>query len=222
MTDTLIEKTIAPTPVFGRPSQSADPSDVARPRPENHGREKILILQSAEPAYVLKAMESLREQSLYQNPSYTVFCRNKQESIGSFQGNLILDRMLVHSETRGSWAHLRNLRRERFDTAVLFLTGDPGYWKVKLFAFLLGAKRKLVFDETGDCFYFGFRRWIRLIARRMRERPPMEAQSRCLNTAFALLFTLLKAIVLPFRFVWLLLIWIRLRQGEWKASGVES
>ncbi len=221
MTDILIEGATPPKPIFGKRPLSVAPSGFDRLR-SGPGKEKILILQSAEPAYVLQAMEALRDKPPFQNPDYTVFCRNKQESIESFQGQPMLGRILVHSETRGFWGHLRKLRHERFDAAVLFLTGDPGYWKVKTFSFMLGAKRKLVFDETGDYFFFGFRRWVQLMSRRMRERPHAEARSRCLNAAFTLLFTLLKVMILPFRFVWLLLVWVRLRQSGWKASGVES
>jgi hypothetical protein len=207
---------------------------------EQTSRENILVLQTAEPRYVLGAMERLREYRPFKNPHFTIFCRNWPEIADSFRGNPLLDQVLTHSETRGSWKYLRFLRRQRFDGIVIFLTGDPSYRKMKLFAFLLGTRRVLVFNESNDCFFFNLRQWFALLSRRMHEwepqksempqwdHPKREIPRRDPKSAIrgwdysktiwrlrywlrVLLPLIIKSVSLPFRFLWLLLIWLRLR-----------
>jgi hypothetical protein len=182
----------------------------------NH--EKVLIVQSAEPVYVLEALDRLKGNTLFTHPSFTIFCRNRTEIASSFLGNPMLHHVLTHSETRNCWMHWRNLRRQRFDAIVLFLTGDPSYWKVKLFAFFLGTRRILIFNETSDCFFFNFHQWLTLIAHRIRVRPRPRAGSKLGYSARILLSLFLKCALLPLRFLWLLLIWLRLRVAGLRTS----
>jgi hypothetical protein len=179
-----------------------------------HGsRENVLIVQSAEPHYVLKALETLREHPQFKNPAFTLFCRNKTEIVSLFTGNPLLHRVVTHSETQNSIRHLVAFRRQHFDGAILFLTGDPSYWKVKIFAFLLGARRILVFNEEADCFFFSFHKWLELISYRMRVKPYPAARSKWGYSARILLSLILKSVLFPFRFLWLLLVWLRLRMA---------
>jgi hypothetical protein len=207
------------------------PSDHRDYLDEDDVREKILVLQTAEPPYVISAMERIRANRLFINPHFTVFCRNRPEIAESFREIPLGDRVLAHSEIRGSWKHLRFLRRQRFDGIVLFLTGDPSYWKMKLFAFLLGTRRILIFNEFNDCFFFNLHQWFALLSRRMHEweHPKLEIPrwdslkpeirgwdypqsiSRWRRAMWILLPLILKSVSLPFRFLWLLLIWLRLR-----------
>jgi hypothetical protein len=171
--------------------------------------EKILVIQSAEPGYVLKALDRLERELVFINPAFTIFCRNRPEILGSFQGNPLFEQVVSHSEARGSWNHLRSLRRQRFDGIVLFLTGDPSYWKVKLFAFLLGTRRILIFNEANDGFFFNLHQWLALISHRIQGGfYPGSKWSRSTRILFSLI---LKSVFLPFRFLWLLLVWLRLR-----------
>lgn len=172
---------------------------------------QVLIIQSAEPPYVLKGLECLKQSALFGNPRFTIFCRNRPEILGSLQGHPMLSQILIHSEAQDSWHHWRTLRDERFDAVVLFLTGDPSYWKVKIFAFLLGQRRLLIFDECGDWFFFNLRQWLSLIARRVRERPSPGAGTRWSRSTRILVSLALKSVIFPFRFLWLLLVWLRLR-----------
>ena len=181
-------------------------------------QEKILLIQSAEPAYVLSALERLEKKPLFVNPQFSIFCRNKPEIAHRFEGNPMLSQIIAHCETRNSWTHLRNLRKQRFDAVVLFLTGDPSYWKVKLFAFLLGTRRILIFNESTDCFFFNIHQWLALIAHRVRVRPYHGANSQWGRSARILVSLVLKSVILPFRFLWLLFVWIRLRSAGWSAS----
>jgi hypothetical protein len=174
--------------------------------------EKILIIQSAEPAYVLRGLEVLKERKLFQNPRYSLFCRNKPEITKHFLDHPMFENVLIHSEARNSWKHLTSIRRQRFDGLVLFFTGDPSYWKVKCFAFLLGARYKVIFNENNDCFYLAPGPAMALLLQRLGERSRMGGSTRWTHQAKLLLLLFMKALILPFRVIWLLLIWLRLRK----------
>jgi hypothetical protein len=191
-----------------------DHREFAAPKEE----ERVLIIQSAEPSYVLKALDRLREKPLFSNPAYTIFCRNRKEIVDHFSWHPMLSRILTHSETQGSWKHLRELRRLRFDAIVLLLTGDPSYWKIKYFAPLLGVplKRLLIFNESLDCFFFNWSQWGALLSHRTRMQTGQRIGSS--HPLRSLLSLILKSVVLPFRFFWLLLVWLRLRCAGMRSS----
>jgi hypothetical protein len=187
--------------------------------PQYFAGEKVLIVQSAEPPQVLRALDRLKERPLFHNPRYFLFCRNRPEILGSFSGHPMLTGIRVHSEARNSWGHLRSLRRERFAVVVLFLTGDPSYWKIKCLAFLLGARHKLVFNEDNNCFYFTWSSWFSLLSHRLKNRSRLPIQPRWHSQARTLSLVLIKLLVLPFRFAWLLAVWLRLRRSAMRASN---
>jgi len=182
-------------------------------------RKRVLIIQSAEPIFILKALEKLKDKSLFHDPRYTLFCRNRPEAVNSFQKHPMLDQVLIHSEARESWKHLRNLRRQKFDAIVLFMTGDPSYRKVKIFAFLLGIPLKniLIFNETVDCFFFNWNQWFGLISHRMHDRSNSGITAKPIHHLYTPISSITKLGLLPFRFLWLLLVWVRLR-----ISGIKS
>jgi hypothetical protein len=173
--------------------------------------QRILIVQSADPLHVLRALENLRDHPQFCNPEYTLFSRNRPECLKSFSGHPMLHEIIVHSEIRSGWKHWIRLRRERFDGVVFFLTGDPSYWKIKYLPFLLGIHHKLIYNENGDCFFFSVGRWVDLIAHRMGERSRLGVQAGWAYRLRIIVLLLLKAVLLPFRFVWLLWVWVRLR-----------
>jgi hypothetical protein len=182
--------------------------------------DRVLVLQSAEPNYVLQVLDRLREIPLFDNPRYTLFCRNRPEVAAGFQDHPSLFEIRTHSETKDSWKHLQELRRSKFNAIILFLTGDPSYRKLKLFAFLLGVPlhRTLIFNENLDCFFFNWNQWFTLIVRRMQWRPVPEGRSGWSHSARILVSLILKSVVLPFRFFWLLLVWLRLRSAGLRSS----
>ncbi len=171
----------------------------------------VLVVQSAEPAYVLRALERLREKPLFPDPRYTLFCRNRPEVVRSFQGHPMLDRVLTHSEAHSSWKHLRDLRRRKFVAIVMFMTGDPSYRKIKLFAFLLGVRWRhiLIFNESNDGFFFNFSQWLSLVTNRVQGS--YQTAPRWSNSVRFPVSLMIKGTLLPFRFLWLLLVWLRLR-----------
>lgn len=180
----------------------------------SEGTGGILIIQSAEPPHILQALERLRQKPHFYNPRYSIFCRNSRDAVQSFRRHPMIERMITHSETHGSWQHLKNLRRMRFDAIVMFMTGDPSYRKIKLFSFLLGVPLRniLVFNEAGDCFFFSFDQWVSLILQRIQEQPPPSwTRSRWMDSMVILASLALKSVLLPFRFLWLHIVWLRLR-----------
>jgi len=189
------------------------PSDDRNYASPEGGHERILIIQSAEPAYVLNALDKLRQNPPFTNPQYTIFCRNKPEIVNSFRGHPMLYQVLTHVEALDSWKHLRKLKRTQFDAIVLFLTGDPSYWKIKPFAFFLGTRRILIFNESSDCFFFNFHRWLGLISHRVRAHSYPGSSSAWGHSSRILISLVLKSVLFPFRFLWLLLVWLRLRSA---------
>ncbi len=173
--------------------------------------ERVLIIQSAEPPYVLRALDHLQRDPLFRRPRFTLFCRNRPEILARFEKHPMLHAVRTHSEMSGAWRHLRALRRERFDAAVVFFTGDPSYWKIKFLPFLLRVRHKVVFNENCDCFFFSLHKWMALMAHRMSNHSRMELEAGWTRQFRLLALSLTKLVILPFRFVWLLLVWVRLR-----------
>ncbi len=181
--------------------------------------EEILIIQSAEPPVVLRALEKLKVRPLFRQPRYTLFCRNHKEIVEQFQGHPMLHRIATHVEARDALKHLAALRRVHFDSVVVFFTGDPSYWKVKFLPFLLGTRHKLVFNEHNDCFFFSWRAWQAHISRRLADNwEPALATPRLTRTR-ALATVTLKLLLFPFRFAWLLLVWLWLRTSGLRSHG---
>jgi hypothetical protein len=214
-----------PQPAPGiAPPQAPEPNLQTSPPPSMQRKaagfsgQKILIVQSAEPPQVLRALELLRERPMFANPRYVLFCRNRPEILTHFQGHPMLAEIRTHHETRDSWRIFRGLRCERFEVAILFLTGDPSYWKIKCFAFLLGAQHKLIFNENNDCFYFNWRSWFSLLSHRLRERSRLPVRHHWLSQARFACLIWIKLMVLPFRFAWLLIVWLRLRASALRTS----
>ncbi len=187
--------------------------------PDYREGEKVLVVQSAEPTHVLRALERMKVKPLFHNPRYTLFCRNRPDIVRHFQNHPMIHEILTHSETRGSWEHLKSLRKERFDAVVAFFTGDPSYWKVKYLPFLLGIRSKVIFNESNDCFYFSLGEWLALLSHRLGERSGPEGRPRWARQSSVILLGLIKMTLLPFRFIWLLIVWVRLRSTAWIESS---
>jgi len=206
------------SPRRGRGEANLSDSKSMKPAQASHEGERVLILQSADPRYLLKALDQLKEKPLFHNPCYALFCRNQPEVVRSFLGHPMLSMIWTHSETRNSWRHLRDLRRQKFDALVLFMTGDPSYRKVKLFPFLLGVplRHTLIFNEGLDCFFFNLDQWRTLVSYRIRERLHSPVGGHYETNG--LMPLMLKLAILPFRFLWLLLVWLRLRLAGLKSS----
>ena len=115
----------------------------------------------------------------------------------------------------------RELRHRRFDAAYVMYTAHPGYWKLKLLPFALGAKRVLAFNEGVESFPINLRD-AGALARHLRWR---FAQTMSIGSGRAAdrLALAAKAAVYPALVVYLLA-WERLAHarrpgaGAWKRS----
>jgi len=47
---------------------------------------------------------------------------------------------------------VRQLRKQRYDTAVVGMCGESGFWRQKILGFLVGARQVLFYNENGDGF----------------------------------------------------------------------
>ena len=176
-----------------------------------HDGERILIIQSAEPAFVLRALDRLGQEPLFRNPQFSIFCRNDPETVARFQNHPMIKAIRTHSEAAGAWRHLHDLRRMRLDAVVVFFTGNPSYWKIKLFAFLLGSRHVLVFNENCDCYFWSWKNLLPLLVQRAGEQSRTGLETRWKSELRALLLYLTKLVIFPFRLAWLLVVWVRLR-----------
>jgi hypothetical protein len=184
-----------------------------------HEGERILIIQSAPPQQMLRGLEVLRTLSIFRNPLYSMFCRKRPEIQNDFKAHPLIHRIWTHSETRAAWKHLKFFRRQHFDGVIVFFTGDPSYWKIKWFAFLLGARHKIIFNECYNCFRFTPGRWLLFVAHRLNESWLRAPSSHWNSRIYVLLLLSLKVIIFPVRFVWLLLTWLRLRGVAFLTKG---
>jgi hypothetical protein len=202
---------------FLMPQAISEKTDLVEP---SRNQTRVLILQSAGADFVLKALNRLQAKPLFRDPCYTLFCRNRQEIADRLRDHPLVDKLLLHTESRDSGKHLRNLRSMKFDAIVLFFTGDPSYWKMKLFAFLLGVpvRQLLVFNEASDCFFLNWMQLRALAFQRIRERSHMRTGGKKAESVQIPTALIIKSLLLPFRFLWLLLIWILLRYGGMKMS----
>ncbi len=86
------------------------------------------------------------------------------------------DSELIHLQTHQLLAQWRILRRLRPDSAVIFCSGQRGFWKLKILPALLGVPQILVVNENGHAFYLRARRLARFLYDRVRNgvaQPPL-------------------------------------------------
>jgi hypothetical protein len=76
---------------------------------------------------------------------------------------------------------------------------------------MLGAPNMLVFDADGICCSLSGRHWRAAFALRAGKRSRSNRPSRTGPQAGLTLRRLLKLLILPFRIVWLLVVWFYLR-----------
>ncbi len=84
---------------------------------------KVLVVQSADPSFILRALDLPDNKPLFQKACLTLFCRDRSEILKPFAGHPMLDAIKTHSETRGWWKHFGSLRKEHFDAVAVFFTG---------------------------------------------------------------------------------------------------
>jgi hypothetical protein len=172
---------------------------------------KVLVLQTATPSRILRVLDDLRERGIFGEVRCTLFCRNDPEALRAFRRHAMVSELRVHTEARHGWRHWRELRREKYDWLVLFLGGDRGYWKMKGLALMLDSRNIVIFDAGDNCFCLSGRAWPAVLALRACRRSLSVGPPQAGLQAGAVLRKLLKLLLLPFRVVWLLGVWLHLR-----------
>ncbi|GAB4121839.1 MAG: hypothetical protein Kow001_20130 [Acidobacteriota bacterium] len=104
--------------------------------------ERVLVVESCHPAQVKQTEESLRHH-----------LRVRQE--------------VTRIGREGVWQAWRAVKGKAFDGALIYDSGEPGYFLVRLIPFLLGIRRILVVNETGDFFQAGVRTLAAWMLRRL-------------------------------------------------------
>jgi hypothetical protein len=188
------------------------------PAAQDHNGERVLILQSAEPQVIIDALNRMIERPFFISPRFTIFCRNRLEIISCLRGHPLIHEIISHSETRSALANLIELRRRKFHGLVVFFTGDPSYWKIKYFTFMLGVPRKLIYNEFGGCFFFEWNHYYRHLAYRLRQHFGAGSSPRWLWQIRLPATIFLKLTLFPFRFLWLLGMWAWLRATALKTT----
>jgi hypothetical protein len=121
-----------------------------------------LIVQSGGPALLAGAVEQVRRN--HPHLRLTVLLqRGHSERVSALPD-------VEYIENEGPKpAFVRRLRARRFDVVFVLYTNEPGYWKLKLLPFLVGAPRLVGFDESLASFPVSLRT-SRLLARRILQR----------------------------------------------------
>ena len=123
---------------------------------------RALVIQSGSPLVMARALPALRE--LLPEHRFSVLLR--RDAVGRVPVGEGVDVFVVDGpKTR----LVRELRARRFDRAFVLLANDPGYWKLKLLPFLLGAPGVDGVNEYLGCFPLGWRH-LGALARHLRWR----------------------------------------------------
>ncbi len=109
--------------------------------------EKLLLIESAHPGH----LEANRETLLQLIPAQAELTRVSKGKL---------------------FALWRSLRRQSFDGAVVYFTGEPHLLKLKLLPFILRVPRLLIINENGEFFYSSSRSLARFLLNRIRNREP--------------------------------------------------
>jgi hypothetical protein len=111
------------------------------PQPESlQALRSALILQTGGAALLAGAVDLLRRQ--YPHLRLTVLLQREKSD-----GVPVLPEVEYLENVGPKPAFVRCLRARRFDAVFVLYTNEPGYWKLKLLPFLVGASRLLAFDE---------------------------------------------------------------------------
>ncbi|HEY3130056.1 MAG TPA: hypothetical protein VGL91_11395 [Acidobacteriota bacterium] len=119
------------------------------------GVTRVLIVQTWDEARTKRILDRLQQGSFFRRPQYHLLTR--EDKAGSFRGLPLLSQILTYPEGSGPldyWRTLRDLRKLRFDAAVVAFTEEPTYLKLKWIPFLAGMPDTLIFNRHYDCFFF--------------------------------------------------------------------
>lgn len=124
---------ILPFPRFLSPLPSADPPA------------RVLLVQSGSPQLLLRAVDGLRTQ--LPDSQLTVLLQRDMRG-------LVQERPDVeYLDNQGPKpAFVSSLRARRFSAAYVLFSNEPGFWKLKLLPFAIGAGAVFALNENLDSF----------------------------------------------------------------------
>ena len=106
---------------------------------------KVLVVQTGSPELLARAVDRVRENE--PDFDYTVLLQREMEGKVPLREGVTY---LVNEGPKPSF--IARLRAENFGRAWVMFTNEPGYWKLKLLPFLLGASEVRVLNENLDWF----------------------------------------------------------------------
>jgi hypothetical protein len=115
-----------------------------------------VFVASAEPDVFQNALATLEER--FPHVLFTFLVPQRYAEL-SWLGEVIWIEEIKASPVR--W--LASLRRRRLDLCVVLLAGRPTFRKTKCMAWLLNARRTIIYDEHGDSFVLDRANWKALL-----------------------------------------------------------
>ncbi|MBI3940382.1 MAG: hypothetical protein HY315_06070 [Acidobacteria bacterium] len=122
---------------------------------------RTLIVQTADDECMKAILEQLKELKALGNTRYSLLAR--EDRAGRLADPSLVGDVLTYPEgakLKDGWTILQEVRKRRFDAAVLVLTRQPHYRSLKWLPFVAGIRHKLIFNRHGDCFFFTLRRFL--------------------------------------------------------------
>jgi len=140
----------------GNTSAPGGATDTAAPwQPPAPPPARVLFVVTAPLNAVHAALNSLR--GLLGRPLDPVFLVSSRDHVAE-EGLRAIGSTVIHGPASAAGllsAALRHRRRPAREFTVVFLTGGRTHRRLKLMAWLIGAPRLLIFNETGGCFFLG-------------------------------------------------------------------
>jgi len=109
-----------------------------------------LVIQTGSPELFVKAVDLVRTAL----PSTTVTVLLQRNMAGKVSARAGVEYL---ENTGSKRALVRRLRERRFDAAFMLYFNQPGFWKLKILPFMIGARRVLAINENMDWFPISLR-----------------------------------------------------------------
>jgi hypothetical protein len=154
----------------------------------------VLVIQTGSPELLTQAVDLIRTQ-LPRAALTVLLQRNMRDKVPVREG-------VEYLENTGSKRGLTaRLRARRFDVACVLYVNHPGYWKLKLLPFLIGARHVLAVNEHMGWFPINLRD-ARRLAGHLRWRAGSQARSS--RTSVELAKSAVAAVARPLAIGWLI------------------
>lgn len=191
-------------------------------REGTRGRTRVLVVQTWDEERMNLVLHRLREAALFPGPQYTVLAREDKAAFFSERQPWLSEVLTypLNAGIREYWRTLRMIRKKRFDAVVAVFTEEPSFQKLKWLPFLVGSHHKLIFNRHFDCFFCSPSNFLKYWTRRYVD----EARGSGLfapELLRALSLPALRAIVFPFRFLYLLgyVSWMKVQRAARMRAG---